>query len=59
MRNIDDIIERFNDGDYSVLDYFGGDYQTFFKFLEKKKKLTEINPMRGLVDDYQNELSFK
>jgi hypothetical protein len=56
MRNIDDIIERFNDGDYSVLEYFGGDYQTFFKFLEKKKKLTEINPMRGLVDEYQNEL---
>ena len=32
MRNIDDIVERFNDGDYSVLEYFGGDYQAFFKF---------------------------
>lgn len=56
MRNIDDIIERFNDGDYSVLEYFGGDYQTFFKFLERKKKLTEVDPTGIDADEYQNEL---
>jgi hypothetical protein len=56
MRNIDDIVERFNDGDYSVLEYFGDDYQTFFKFLEKRNKLTEIDPTGNLADEYQNEL---
>ena len=56
MRNIDDIIERFNNRDYSVLDYFGGDYQTFFKFLEKKKKLTLVDPTGTDADEYQNEL---
>ena len=56
MRNIDDIIERFNDGDYSVLEYFGVDYQTFFKFLERRGKLTEIDPTGKDADEYQNEL---
>ena len=56
MRNIDDIVERFNDGDYSVLEYFGGDYQTFFKFLERRNKLIEIDPKGSLADEYQNEL---
>jgi hypothetical protein len=56
MRNIDDIVERFNDGDYSVLEYFSGDYQTFFKFLERRKKLIEIDPKGSLADEYQNEL---
>ena len=56
MRNIDDIVERFNDGDYSVLEYFGGDYQTFFKFLERRNKLIDIDPKGSLADEYQNEL---
>ena len=56
MRNIDDIVERFNDGDYSVLEYFGGDFQTFFKFLERRNKLIEIDPKGSLEDEYQNEL---
>jgi hypothetical protein len=56
MRNIDDIVERFNDGDYSVLEYFGGDYQAFFKFLERRNKLIEIDPKGSLADEYQNEL---
>jgi hypothetical protein len=56
MSNIDDIVERFNDGDYSVLEYFSGDYQTFFKFLERRKKLIEIDPKGSLADEYQNEL---
>ena len=56
MKNIDDIIERFNDGDYSVLEYFGGEFQTFFKFLERRKKLTEIDPTGNMADEYQNEL---
>jgi len=56
MRNIDDIVERFNDGDYSVLEYFGGDYQAFFKFLERRNKLIEIDPKGSLAEEYQNEL---
>jgi len=56
MSNIDDIVERFNDGDYSVLEYFSGDYQTFFKFLERRKKLIDIDPKGSLADEYQNEL---
>jgi hypothetical protein len=56
MRNIDDIVERFNDGDYSVLEYFGGDFQIFFKFLERRNKLVEIYPTGNLADEYQNEL---
>lgn len=56
MRNIDDIVERFNDGDYSVLEYFSGDYQTFFKFLERRNKLIEIDPTGNLADEYQGEL---
>ena len=56
MKNIDDIVERFNDGDYSVLEYFGGDYQTFFKFLERKNKLIDIDPKGSLAEEYQNEL---
>jgi len=56
MRNIDDIVERFNDGDYSVLEYFSGDYQVFFKFLERRNKLIEIDPKGSLADEYQNEL---
>ena len=56
MKNIDDIVERFNDGDYSVLEYFGGDYQTFFKFLERRNKLIDIDPKGSLAEEYQNEL---
>ena len=56
MSNIDDIVERFNDGDYSVLEYFSGDYQVFFKFLERRNKLIEIDPKGSLADEYQNEL---
>ena len=56
MENIDDIIERFNNGNYKVLDYFGGDYQAFFKFLERRNKLIEIDPKGSLAEEYQNEL---
>lgn len=60
MRNVDDLIEDFNNGNFNFLKVFGNDLSeritTFFKFLERRNKLTEIDPTGNQAGEYQNEL---
>lgn len=54
MRNIDDIIEDFNDGETElVLKYFG-DYQTFFKILDKRNRLDEL--IKPFAIEWENDI---
>lgn len=60
MSVIDDMIEKFNNQNYRVLKPFGSDLseqiETFFKLLDKKGKLDEIDVTGSAAGDYQNEL---
>ena len=53
--NIHELIEMFNDGDTSFLDYFGNDVKAFFKLVYRKGLFDELDSSL-LNDDYQNEL---
>jgi len=50
-----ELVNDFNNGDESIVDYFGG-YENFFKILKKKKLLHLIDPRGGRNYEYwQNE----
>ena len=53
--NIQELIEMFNDGNTSFLDYFGNDVKTFFKLVYRKGLFDELDSSL-LEDDYENEL---
>jgi hypothetical protein len=53
--DINELIERFNDGDNIIIKVFG-DYNIFFKFLERRGLMGEIDPKNGFNSEYwQNE----
>lgn len=53
--DINELIERFNDGDDIIIKVFG-DYNIFFKFLERRGLMGEIDPKNGFNSEYwQNE----
>lgn len=60
MSLVDDMIEEFNNQNYGVLRPFGSSLsdriETFFKFLEKRGRLSEIDVTGSAAGDYQNEL---
>ena len=53
--DFNDIIEKFNNGDLDVEQYFN-DYETFFKILKKRGRMSEIDPLNATDGDlWQNE----
>lgn len=46
MPTLEKIIERFNDGDFDPVDYFGG-FEQFFNLLKKKDLFSELDPIDG------------
>lgn len=53
--DFNDIIEKFNNGDLNVKEYFN-DYETFFKILKKRGLMSEIDPKNATDgDQWQNE----
>jgi hypothetical protein len=56
MRNIDDLISEFNDGNLDVSQYFG-DNETFFKVVDRRGKIDEIDIGQTEESEYwENEL---
>ena len=51
---INDLIEKFNNGEFDVVSYFN-DYETFFKILKKRGLMDEIDPEAGDSEEWQNE----
>jgi hypothetical protein len=53
--DINDIVEKFNNGDLDVEKYFN-DYETFFSILKKRGVMSEIDPHNATDGEYwQNE----
>jgi hypothetical protein len=53
--DFNDIIEKFNNGDLDVAQYFN-DYETFFKILKKRGRMSEIDPKNATDgEQWQNE----
>ena len=53
--DINDIIEKFNNGDLDVVQYFN-DYETFFSILKKRGLMSEIDPNNATdSEQWQNE----
>lgn len=52
---VQELIERFNDGDTDFLKYFNNDLSTFLKFVNKRGLFDELD-LNLLEDDYENEL---
>ena len=56
MRNIDDLIDEFNNGESEkIINYFG-DFETFFNALKRRGKVGEISLNTSESDDWENEL---
>jgi hypothetical protein len=53
--DINDLIERFNDGDDEFIKYIN-DVQTFFKIVHRRGLFDELDPEGRLSEEYQNEL---
>jgi hypothetical protein len=53
--DIHDLIEKFNDGDTDFIKYVN-DVGTFFKIVDRRGLLDELDPEGKLADEYQNEL---
>jgi len=53
--DINDLIEKFNDGDTDFIQYFN-DIDTFLKFVNKRGLINELDPEGRLAEHYQNEL---
>lgn len=51
---INDLIEKFNNGELDIVSYFN-DYETFFKILKKRGLMDEIDPEAGDSEEWQNE----
>jgi hypothetical protein len=51
---INDLIEKFNNGELDIVSYFN-DYETFFKILKKRGLMDEIDPEVGDSEEWQNE----
>jgi hypothetical protein len=54
--DVQDLIDSFNEGDDDFLMHFGNDVVVFFKFLDRRGLLNELDPEGRLAEDYQNEL---
>jgi hypothetical protein len=53
--DFNDIVEKFNNGDLDVVQYFN-DYETFFSILKKRGLMSEIDPRNATDgDQWQNE----
>jgi hypothetical protein len=53
--DIHELIEMFNEGDTDFIKYVN-DIETFFKIVNKRGLLDELDPDGTLAEDYQNEL---
>jgi hypothetical protein len=57
MKNIDDIIENFNEGDTDYVNRLFGEFETFFKFVDRRGKIDEIDIGQTPESEYwENEL---
>lgn len=57
MRNIDDLIEEFNEGDTDYVNRLFGEFETFFKFVDRRGKIDEIDIGQTSESEYwENEL---
>ena len=52
--DINDLIERFNNGDLDVEGYFN-DYETFFNILKKRGFMSQVDPEAPNSEEWQNE----
>ena len=52
--DINDLIERFNNGDLDVEGYFN-DYKTFFNILKKRGFMSQVDPEAPNSEEWQNE----
>ena len=53
--DIHELIEMFNEGDTDFIKYVN-DIETFFKIVDKRGLMDELDPEGRLMEDYQNEL---
>lgn len=53
--DIHELIEMFNEGDTDFIKYIN-DIETFFKIVDKRGLMDELDPEGRLAEDYQNEL---
>jgi len=53
--DINQLIEKFNDGDMDFIQYFS-DIETFLKVVNKRGLINELDPEGKLAEHYQNEL---
>ena len=53
--DIHELIEMFNEGDTDFIKYVN-DIETFFKIVDKRGLMDELDPEGRLAEDYQNEL---
>jgi len=57
MRNIDDIIEEFNEGNTGYVNKIFGEFETFFKLVDRRGKIDEIDIGQTAESEYwENEL---
>lgn len=56
MRNIDDLIDEFNNGESEKIITYFGDFETFFNALKRRGKVSEISLNTPESDDWENEL---
>ena len=52
--DFNDIVEKFNNGDLDVKNYFN-DYETFFNILKKRGLMSEVDPEANDSEEWQNE----
>ena len=53
--DFNDLVEKFNNGDLDVKQYFN-DYETFFNILKKRGLMSEIDPNNATDgEEWQNE----
>lgn len=56
IEKVKEIVDMFNNGELDIKSYFGGSYDKFFSFLEKRGALNLIDPINGPdADEWQNE----
>jgi hypothetical protein len=57
MKNIDDLIEEFNEGETDYVNRLFGEFETFFKFVDRRGKIDEIDIGQTPESEYwENEL---
>lgn len=56
IEKVKEIVDMFNNGELDIKSYFGGSYDKFFSFLEKRGSLNLIDPINAPeADEWQNE----